>query len=701
MLRSIVLALLPVVVLFGSGADHLFMKQAVPGSAAFSGTIEKLIVEKGSLDVELFLNRLNGFSGEDGGKIALHFDAQKDSFFTAMVYNDELRGVLPSGMPLVLRGSATLPGKLGTSVQQLMLESSPIGSQFELVIRDAKTGFPFFNIEGPEYGYQPVGQKLSIQTGRLRLSDDYAEDLGRKADAGMWIGNISADLSMREIEVTKVKDGEVVSDSLPADPNAGTTPGPDVVVGDVSNLQQFGTSDGEFVGLAVATDSCNYGTVDLNWFALPNNDHPVIPQNLYRMSGGINGDERFEQIGQSSVKHGFTALTQNLCGLGCNGVGGTRLGSGCSDPYSASLNAGPSLGSRAWVQPFTGSFPSGGTAGQYNANNHTGHTHTGPSHRVLTRISDLNTDQNPGASYYAEAQYITPHEYAWCQANPTQCNMFNNVSYRRYTVSGTGSPFTFSPAAGTVREKPAVSTWPGSTSVAIRPDTTGDGAALIAYKVSNPSPGLYRYEYAIYNQNLDRAIGSFSIPVTSAVTLENLGFHAPPQHPGWSFDGTFNNAGFSSVPWTAVRNDTALTWSTETFAQNPNANAIRWGTMYNFRFESDRPPQMGSATIGFFKTGDPVNVPIQVPSSPAVNVSLGGRVLTNNRGIIFAKVTLTDGINPPRITYTSSFGYYRFDNVLTGSTYTISVQKLNYSFAPQIISVSGQLTNVNFFSPRN
>ena len=47
-----------------------------------------------------------------------------------------------------------------------------------------------------------------------------------------------------------------------------------------------------------------------------------------------------------------------------------------------------------------------------------------------------------------------------------------------------------------------------------------------------------------------------------------------------------------------------LTWSTETFAQNPNANAIRFGTMYNFRFDSNRPPQTANATIGFFKTGE-------------------------------------------------------------------------------------------------
>ena len=33
-------------------------------------------------------------------------------------------------------------------------------------------------------------------------------------------------------------------------------------------------------------------------------------------------------------------------------------------------------------------------------------------------VSDLNTTLNPGATYFAEAQYVTPHEYVWCQAHP-------------------------------------------------------------------------------------------------------------------------------------------------------------------------------------------------------------------------------------------------------------------------------------------
>ena len=92
----------------------------------------------------------------------------------------------------------------------------------------------------------------------------------------------------------------------------------------------------------------------------------------------------------------------------------------------------------------------------------------GTSHRLLVEGSDLNTTLNPGATYYAEAQYVTPHEYAWCQSNPGQCNMYNNVSYRRFNVSGTTS-FSFSPVGSTVRTTPAINAWTGATINTIEP----------------------------------------------------------------------------------------------------------------------------------------------------------------------------------------------------------------------------------------
>jgi hypothetical protein len=196
--------------------------------------------------------------------------------------------------------------------------------------------------------------------------------------------------------------------------------------------------------------------------------------------------------------------------------------------------------------------------------------------------------------------------------------MYNNVSYRQESVSGTTS-FTFTNVGSTVRQRPAIFAWTGATVNQFEPAPGTDGIGFVGYKVTNPSAGVYHYEYLVYNENLDRAIQSFSIPVGCGVTVSNLGQHFPPQEPGWAFDGTQNNAGFSSTAWTSNQTATALSWNSETFAQNQNANAIRWGTAYNFRFDSNKPPQTAQATIGFFKTGSPITVPIQAPTADPCN----------------------------------------------------------------------------------
>ena len=167
---------------------------------------------------------------------------------------------------------------------------------------------------------------------------------------------------------------------------------------------------------------------------------------------------------------------------------------------------------------------------------------------------------------------------------------------------------------------PAIGAWPGATIVPIEPAPGVDGRAFIAYKVTNPLPGVWHYEYALYNQNLDRGIQSFSLPMGSGVTISNPGFHAPLNHPGIANDGTQGSAGYSNAPWARTETATDVSWSSETFGINQNANAIRWGTLYNFRFDSNRPPQSATATVGFFKTGEPMAVEVQGPS-PSVTTS--------------------------------------------------------------------------------
>ena len=114
------------------------------------------------------------------------------------------------------------------------------------------------------------------------------------------------------------------------------TAGPDVIVGDLIDVANYGQVGG-INAYAIGTTSCNIGTTPLQWVA-STNQHPVIGQNLYRVKNG-----RFEQIGISWLKHGFTALAQSLCATCQNPGTGSLLGVNCSDPYVASLNGSQTL----------------------------------------------------------------------------------------------------------------------------------------------------------------------------------------------------------------------------------------------------------------------------------------------------------------------------------------------------------------------
>ena len=85
-------------------------------------------------------------------------------------------------MGLVSQDASKLPAAL--HIEQLVVEKQGPEEAFDLVVRDGKTGFVFFNISGHEYSYDAGTKSLGIKDGRLQLSDDFARKLGRPADAG-------------------------------------------------------------------------------------------------------------------------------------------------------------------------------------------------------------------------------------------------------------------------------------------------------------------------------------------------------------------------------------------------------------------------------------------------------------------------------------------------------------------------------------
>jgi hypothetical protein len=74
-----------------------------------TGTLQKMIVQSGSVTMQFDLNRLNGISSVAERPTTLRFVAAANSFFSVLIFNDQLRGPEPSSIELVPAAGATPP----------------------------------------------------------------------------------------------------------------------------------------------------------------------------------------------------------------------------------------------------------------------------------------------------------------------------------------------------------------------------------------------------------------------------------------------------------------------------------------------------------------------------------------------------------------------------------------------------------------
>ncbi|MEE8386697.1 MAG: hypothetical protein V3S01_12355, partial [Dehalococcoidia bacterium] len=263
--------------------------------------------------------------------------------------------------------------------------------------------------------------------------------------------------------------------ALAQDANLCDEPGeaPDLIVGDLHQVQRFGTQDG-ITAFSVGTVSCNIGTCWANWIS-SSNQHPVIGQNMYRYKDG-----RFEQIGQSWLKHGFFALSQDFCGA-CVQSDGSHLGVNCSDPYSAGLNGDQTrLGPRSEVNPFTGEYPFPFTT--------SGQTGDVLYKRLQVHNEDLDPVLNPGAMYFVEGHYVSADD-------ATAGNGNNNASHRQVTVSGSSGVFDIS-LTGSTSQSAAIYAW-GDIDFSVKGDAVkvpDDGQFIVQSRVSDLGNGMWSYE---------------------------------------------------------------------------------------------------------------------------------------------------------------------------------------------------------------
>jgi len=193
----------------------------------------------------------------------------------------------------------------------------------------------------------------------------------------------------------------------------------------------------------------------------------------------------------------------------------------------------------------------------------------------------------------------------------------NNVSHRQFTVSGGPTTFSFSPVSPTVRMQPAIQVWAGTGATVnqVRARSGKRRIIFVGYKVTGPTAVSGTDEYAIYNGILicDPIVRScfsrFRTP-----SPDNIGFHAPPQHPGgqrWHVQQPGLQQRFLDFHESfTLRHGTG-----ETLAAKSEANAIRWEHCTTSDLIPARRRADSTANVGFFKTGSPISVQILAPLS--------------------------------------------------------------------------------------
>ncbi len=370
----------------------------------------------------------------------------------------------------------------------------------------------------------------------------------------------------------------------------GATSGPDMTFCELYDLHHYGTL-GDVLGLAVATTCWNIGDVPVPWHHAPDPNHPFIIMNLYRLRT-VDGARRFEQIGQSWARHGFCALSNNRCGGWCAFTPCSTLGVNCTHTRTSSLNSarvhtGPRYEIDPWLRKwsFVGSHLEKGL-----------HDHDPIEHRLQVHEADLNPDLNPGAEYFVESFFLCPadinqlNSVAWKPVVP-RYDAFSELWMIEMTDSRVHPEIGFAIGAWSEAHHTVV-----AQRTPVLETTSPDGRCILAAEATSIGAGLWHYEYALLNVDMDRQVGSFRIPIAPGTLVSNVGFHLVEHH-----DEAVNTVDPDAVPidnapWAWGVASDAVIWSTET-------NPLRWGTLYTFRFDADQPPTSATVTLGMFRPG--------------------------------------------------------------------------------------------------
>ncbi len=366
-------------------------------------------------------------------------------------------------------------------------------------------------------------------------------------------------------------------------------------------ITYYGQSGG-IAAYSVASQSCNIGDDILTWTSGGGQTHPVISQNVFRLKG-----RRFEHLGQSWLKHGFCALCESGCGDGSGSGCTPYLRVGCADTYSSGLNDGSNGGPKYAVSP---------TSGDHH------HSYPNPSGnstirgRLQVAVADVTPSQNQGAVYFVEGNYVhyEDHQFGFAHNNSTwrTVNFTNSLSMQGDNNSinhvGESCVYGWKSEDGSVQIAEITNTAEGGSGV--------HGYYQCASRVWDNGDGTWDYVYVVNNQNSTQGAYEFRIPWGGSGDLTDVWFNDVDYHSGELQDGT---------DWTMTTDASHIIWSCpQTYAQNPNANAINWCTAYSFGFTAAAGPVADVGELEMFEpgVGSVLTFPLEGPGGGVPPVGL-------------------------------------------------------------------------------
>jgi hypothetical protein len=459
-------------------------------------------------------------------------------------------------------------------------------------IRDATDVRPApFEVRNGGFGFDAATGELVVRGADLVIAADWARATGQPGLAGKWLGAFDLRIASKPVQ-------REVSAVAPREPR-GAPPVIDVLLNEVYGITEVGrrgTYPTGALGLSFATTSCNNGTVDVPWHGPMAEDHPFIGLAMFREMNG-----RMEMIGRSWLKHGFFALANDQCDLGCVGGGGGYLIVACSDTYSVANNASQFyLGPRDEVNPHTGDWSCLGSwfdgIPVDCVRDELGNDLDPVDHRLEVSENELDL---PGARYFYEGVYYVKDDDL----------LFNNFGWRECTMNWTGTEWDFADVGAGLLANPGPFMLNWGQQQHTEQVASDDGFVILSEEITELGGGNWHYEYALYNQTSARAVESFSVPSGDAV-ISNAGFRDIDQDSGneWTF---------------SVANGSA-TWDTAPFGSPGTTNPLEYQSVFNFWFDANCAPAPGSALLTIHRPGVGTHVLVDVSSPGGITDVLAG-----------------------------------------------------------------------------